>query len=198
MVMATAVMTKIDEKTGEINLIGRAKHDRQALAALYRRYYDRILRFCTYRLFDQAAAEDVTSEVFLSVARGIRSFAGNTETEFSKWIYLYTITNNQIITHIRKNTRRRQLLTDAVESGRLGALENETDQPNIESQALHQAILSLTPRHQTLIVMRFFEKMPPAAIAEILDMKPVTVRVGLTRALRKLKKLLPNDYWETK
>ncbi|MCP4709558.1 MAG: sigma-70 family RNA polymerase sigma factor [Planctomycetes bacterium] len=189
-------MTKIDEKTGEFNLIGRAKHDRDALATLYRRYYDRILRFCMYRLFDQAAAEDVTSEVFLSVARTIRSFAGSTEPEFSKWIY--TIANNMIITHIRKTTRRSQLLATAVESGRLGTSETDCDQQNIESQTLHQAILSLTPQHQTLIVMRFFEKMTPTAIAEILDTKPVTVRVGLTRALRKLKKILPNNFWESK
>ena len=37
-VMATAVMTKIDEKTGEINLIGRAKHDDQDAASQADRY----------------------------------------------------------------------------------------------------------------------------------------------------------------
>ena len=168
-------MAKIEEKTSGDNLIRRARTDRQALAQLYQRYYERIFRYCVYRLSGREAAEDVTAEVFLQVARKIRGFRGPSEEDFAKWIY--AITNNLIITHLRKTGRRRELLIAAVESGRLSSKNYELHRPEINWRQLHQAILALKPQHQAIVVMRFFEKMPFEKIAEILGVKPVTVRV---------------------
>lgn len=48
-------------------LVIQARIDRAAFVQLYRRHYDTIFRYCVHRLFDRAAAEDVTSEVFLKM-----------------------------------------------------------------------------------------------------------------------------------
>src|SRR4030042_3429189 len=84
------------------DLVVRAKSRPEALGRLYELYYDRIFRFCVHRLFDRAAAEDVTSSVFLTVARTMRGFGGRTAQEFRAW--LYTIAANQANAHIRQTT----------------------------------------------------------------------------------------------
>ena len=60
----------------------RAKTDRAAFGSLYDRYQPLVTRYCMRRLFDRTVAEDVVSDVFLTVASNIRTFPGRTETDF--------------------------------------------------------------------------------------------------------------------
>ncbi len=85
------------------DLVVMAKSQAEALGRLYELYYDRIFRFCVHRLFNKATAEDVTSSVFLTVARSMRQFKGATEQDFRAWIY--TIAANQANAYIRKASR---------------------------------------------------------------------------------------------
>ena len=80
--MSTGVMAKAVNETNRDELVIRAGEDSQALGRLYELYYGRIFRFCLCRLFVREAAEDATSEVFLQVARKIRSFDGQSEEKF--------------------------------------------------------------------------------------------------------------------
>ncbi len=73
MVMVEA-MAKIDNRADSDGLVFRAHTDADALGQLYDMYYERIFRFCVHRLFAKEAAEDITSTVFLEVARRIRNF----------------------------------------------------------------------------------------------------------------------------
>jgi RNA polymerase sigma factor (sigma-70 family) len=52
---------------------------------------------------------------------------------------------------------------------------------------VYQALLTLKPRDQSIITLRFFEDMSHEQIAGILDMQPPAVRTALTRALQKLR-----------
>ena len=81
-------------------LVVRARTDAVALGRLYELCYERIFRFCVHRLFCKEIAEDVTSTVFLEVARRIRAFPGQTEQDFANW--LYAIAANQTNAYIRK------------------------------------------------------------------------------------------------
>ena len=54
-------ISQVDRK----NLVIRARREAEALGQLYDTYYDKVLRFCVYRLFNREVAEDVTSVVFL-------------------------------------------------------------------------------------------------------------------------------------
>jgi len=100
-------MAKLIERTEDDDLVLKARTQADALGRLYELYYERIFRFCVHRLFDKETAEDVTSAVFLEVARKIRSFKGRTGQDFANW--LYAIAANQANAHIRKTSRRRRL-----------------------------------------------------------------------------------------
>ena len=56
--------------------------------------------------------------------------------------------------------------------------------------AVKQALLSLKPQQQTVITLRFFERLKLNEIAEILGQNPATTRSQLSRALRSLKRQL--------
>ncbi|MBL7154572.1 MAG: sigma-70 family RNA polymerase sigma factor [Phycisphaerae bacterium] len=173
------------------DLVLRAKTDSCALAQLYEMYYERIFRFCVHRLFYREVAEDVTSTVFLEVARKIRDFRGRTDQDFRNWVY--TIAVNQANAYIRKTLRRRRLLAKAAES-LAASPENGDDSAKLDWPRLYAAIMKLKPQHQTIITLRFFENLPFDEIAQVLDITQSTARVTLHRILNKLRKNLQSSF----
>jgi RNA polymerase sigma-70 factor (ECF subfamily) len=181
-------MAKLVERTEDNDLVLRAKMQAEALGRLYELYYERIFRFCVHRLFNKEIAEDITSAVFLQVARGIRGFKGRSEQDFRNW--LYAIAANQANAYIRKTSRRKKLLAEAagsIKPARAGSANTsfEPDWPR-----LYAAILKLKPQHQTIVTLRFFENFSYEQIAQILDVKEATLRVTLHRILNQLRNQL--------
>jgi len=131
-------------------------------------------------------AEDVTSTVFLEVARGIRSFEGTTEQDFRN--RLYVIAANQANAYIRKTSRRKRLLAEAARL--MKASRSMEDAPEPDWPKLYAAILRLKPHHQTIVTLRFFENFSYEQIAQILNVKEATLRVTLHRILSRLRKHL--------
>jgi RNA polymerase sigma-70 factor (ECF subfamily) len=179
----------VDKDSG---LVIQARGDRAAFVRLYRRHYDVIFRYCVHRLFDRTTAEDVTSEVFLKMVENLHRFRG-TEAQLGNW--LYRIATNAVNNHLRKTIWRSNLLKFACE-------QNNSPLPDCEESSrklvlLRQAVLTLKPRYQTIITLRFFENMKLIEIAEVLGSSPGTVRSQLARALEKLRKKMTayNAVW---
>ena len=181
-------MAKAADQINRDELVARAGGDSQALGRLYELHYGRILRFCLCRLFVRQAAEDMTSEVFLHVARKIRSFDGQSEEKFRNW--LYAIATRLTSGYIRKTARRRQLLAAAGEQSALDRENCQGKSSEIDWPILYQAIAELKPSEQEVVSLRFFEGLTHKQIAAILGMKDVAVRVRLSRALGRLRKKL--------
>jgi RNA polymerase sigma-70 factor (ECF subfamily) len=189
------LMRRVDLANSETDqdiLIKDACSDRAAFARLYRMHYERVFRYCSRRLFNRHAAEDVTSTVFFRVMRTISTFEGNSNG-FRNW--LYRITTNVVNDHLKTAKRRGETITNAAqEHGRGRAFATESDNElQKKNLAVKQAILSLKPKYQTVITLRFFEKMKLIEIAEILGQNPATIRTQLARALSKLRKELRTD-----
>ncbi len=168
-------------------LVLRARSDRDAFGELYDWHYAGILRYCGHRLFDRDAAEDVTSSVFLDVARQIRHFTGSTEQDFANW--LYAIATNQANAYIRRSLRQRQLLAQAVQGRQLRLCSDHDNQVErkLDWPRLHEAIAALEPREQTVITLRSFEDLPYERIATVVGVKTGTARVIYHRAVTKLR-----------
>jgi len=184
------VMAKTVRQAEDDDLVQRARTDADALGRLYEMYYEPIFRFCVHRLFYKEIAEDVTSTVFLEVARRIRDFRGRTDQDFRNW--LYTIAVNQANAYIRKSSRRKRLLAKAAES-MAASTTGPDDSSELDWPTLYAAILKLKPQHQTIITLRFFENLRFEQIARILDITQSTARVTLHRILNKLRKHLQNS-----
>jgi RNA polymerase sigma-70 factor (ECF subfamily) len=179
-------MAKVVEAREDDDLVLRARTQADALGRLYELYYEPIFRFCVHRLFIKEVAEDVTSTVFLEVARGIREFQGTTKQDFTNW--LYAIAANQANAYMRKTSRRKRLLAEAARSMRVFKSTKEAPEP--DWPRLYAAILKLKPKHQTIVTLRFFENLRYEQISQILNVKEATLRVTLHRILDKLRKHL--------
>jgi RNA polymerase sigma-70 factor, ECF subfamily len=183
--MATDAMTA-DVGSGD-ELVLRARTDRDALGQLYDRHYPGVLRYCIHRLFERGAAEDVTSTVFLEVARQVRSFTGKTEQDFANW--LYAIATNQTNAHIRTVLRHRELLGQAARKQQIRLCVNRDQQVELRLgwSRLYEAIAALRPREQAIITLRSFEDLPYERIATVVGVSVATARVVYHRALKKLR-----------
>ena len=175
-----------DENSG---LIQRACSDPDAFAQLYLAHYDDVFHYCVRRLFDRHCAEDVTSTVFFKVMHNLSSFDGNT-TDFRHW--LLRIATNAVNDHLRDAKRRADTMQKVVRNTKTESVYAiGIDDGLLEKKALlKQAILSLKPKYQTVITLRFFENMKLTEIAACLGKDPSTVRTRLSRATAKLRRKL--------
>ncbi|HUW19832.1 MAG TPA: sigma-70 family RNA polymerase sigma factor [Sedimentisphaerales bacterium] len=178
-------MAKIAKPTDKDDLVVRARTDAEALGRLYDMYYEQIYRFCLCRLFSKEAAEDVTSAVFLAVARGMPGFTGRKQQDFANW--LYRIAANHANFYIRKASRRKDLFAEATGSIMASRTDSASDPPEPDWPVLYAAVARLKLQHQSIIVLRFFENLGFEQIAQILKTRPSTVRVRLHRALKQLR-----------
>lgn len=172
-------------------LTGEICSDPTAFVQLYRRHYDAIFRYCIHRLFERHTAEDITAEVFLKVVENFGHFQGD-EQQFRNW--LYKIASNTVNNNLRRTARRDGLLKSVREQVNVqGADCGESSE---KLALLREAVLSLKPRYQAIITLRFFENLKLTEIAEVLGSRPGTVRSQLARALAKLRKKLATEFTE--
>jgi len=178
----------VDEDNG---LVIQARSDRAAFVQLYRKHYDAIFQYCVHRLFDRAAAEDVTSEVFLKMVENFHRFNG-ADAQFRTW--LYKIATNVVNHHLRRMNRREHLIRIACEKSNSVAVDCEESPERLA--LLKEAMLALKPRYQTIITLRFFENLKLKEIAEVLASNPGTVRSQMARALAQLRRVLCPEFAE--
>jgi RNA polymerase sigma-70 factor (ECF subfamily) len=170
------------------DMVVHARTDREAFGRLYDIYYPRILRHCLRRLFLRSVAEDVSSDVFLQIARKIPGFVGATHDDFARWAH--AIATNAINAYLRQSRRRSCLLEEAARRKGIHLVDlsaGPASLAEIDWPRVYQALLTLKPRDQSIITLRFFEDMSHEQIAGSLDMQPPAVRTALTRALEKLR-----------
>jgi RNA polymerase sigma-70 factor (ECF subfamily) len=179
-----------NDETDFDSIVRRATTDRAAFAALYDRYFPLVHRYCQRRLLDCAAADDISSEVFLSVAQTIRRFAGKTEVDFRRW--LYRIATNGLNAYFRKRRRRQTLFERAAGRGWWseqiagGESPQEVDAAD-QTETLLRAMAMLSPREQTVITLRFWESLSYEDVGQIINARPATVRVIASRAIQTLR-----------
>jgi len=176
-------------KAENTDLIRQACSDPDAFAQLYLLYYNDVFNYCIRRLFDRHSAEDVTSNVFFKVMHNISSFEGE-ETDFRNW--LLRIATNAVNDHLRTSRRRADVIQKVVKNTRAETdCVIPSDDKLLEKKVLlKQALLSLKPKYQTVITLRFFENMKLTEIADCMGKNPSTVRSLLSRATAKLRKKL--------
>jgi RNA polymerase sigma factor (sigma-70 family) len=177
--------------TSEQELIEAARvGDDRAFEELYARYRERIDVFIRGRIRDQARAEDVGQEVFISALRRLRS--SDQEIAFKPWIY--EIAKNACIDEHRRSQRRHEVSLDAdgeLSSGH-GALLSIAPTPPaaVESKQklddLRSAFGGLSKSHHQLLVMREFEGLSYDEIGRRMGMSRQVVESALFRARRKL------------
>ncbi len=170
------------------DLVVRAKSQREAFGALYDRFFPVVHRYCRRRLRNEAAADDVASDVFLQIARAIRRFPGTTEVDFRRWVY--RIATNAINAHRRQAARRGALFDQARRLGWWSEAETPRPSCDDEFENVLAGMAVLGEREQAAITLRFMEGQSYEEVGKILEVRPATVRVVVSRAIQSLRQWL--------
>ena len=154
---------------------------RAAFEELFARYHKPLYGFFGRRLEDRGRAEDLTQETFLAVIRGVSRY----EPRASLRTYLYGIALKLLAAERRKVSA----------AGKLGqpAPEPTTDGTPEYVLWIRQAMEKLDASDREILMLREYEQLSYADIAELLRIPVNTVRSRLFRSRLALKGYLESE-----
>ena len=143
--------------------------------------YDKIYRYCYFKLYDTQLAQDITQETFLRFYR-----QGLTLDNDKELPYLYTIAKNLCIDHFRKNSVERveEMAEDATHDPTEGWINDLT---------LRMTISKLQDDERELIFLRYVNEISIATICKITGLSRFAVYRRLSKSLKWLKEELKKE-----
>ena len=166
-----------------------------AFAELVQRY-ERPLFAYVYRLNCTTAdrqPEDIVQEIFIKVYQKIHNFKQLPEACFSTW--LFTIARNHCIdlkrkkkTDIRSKGSEKKAMADLTDH-KLANPQKATLQNEI-AERVNVAVAELSEPFRSSLILRYYEDMSYANIAQILQCNEGTAKSRVARAKQMLTKLL--------
>jgi RNA polymerase sigma-70 factor (ECF subfamily) len=180
----------MDGQVDCIELVERARQgDKQSLEALARIARER-LRVYVYRLTQQDdLAQEIVQESLLEMCKVL----GKLQRTDRFWSWLYGIATNKLHRHYR--TEKALQHAAASEERRQGTMKDrEGGFENLVSQELRQivsaAMQKLRTRHKAVLVMRCYDGMSYAEIADSMGCSEFSTRMLFMRAKQALQKEL--------
>jgi RNA polymerase sigma-70 factor (ECF subfamily) len=155
-----------------------ASGDEAALAALIDRYADSVHAYLFRHSGNREDADDLLQETWVRVARSAKSF--DTARRFRSWVYGIA-TNLARDLFRRRTTKQRALRTLAGSPPAMPGVDS------VESGELRDQIAKLPEGMRAVLLLRYYEGMNEAEMAEALDIPSGTVKSRLHAALRKLR-----------
>jgi RNA polymerase sigma-70 factor (ECF subfamily) len=156
-----------------------------ALAALYRSLQPSILGYLRGQRLEDA--EDIASETWIAVARGLSSFDGD-EGDFQRWVF--TIARRRLIDEHRLNGRRPPVVWESAVQEAAGP-DSETEAlASMATREALQLVGHLPPDQAEIVVLRVIVGLSAEDVAAITGRTTVGVRVAQHRALGRLRSLL--------
>ncbi|MBI1375167.1 MAG: sigma-70 family RNA polymerase sigma factor [Phycisphaera sp.] len=167
----------------------RGQHD--CLEPLMRRYASPLLTFIKRMVGDHQKSEDLFQEVFLAVWDKRRQY--EYPRPFKPW--LYKIALNKCRASFRRKYRPIAMepeLFDTVGGSNLGGGRGEAmplDTAVAEEVATYvqDAVMALPDKQRTVVVLRVWNGLSYAEIAEIMGSREATVRSNMHHALRTMR-----------
>lgn len=165
---------------------------KEIFGMLVERYQGRVLRLVASILGPgfAAEAEDLTQDVFLQVYRKLPRFRG--DSKFETW--LYRVAYNRGIDRKRRARFRLPHLGEEALDGRPAADDPYGDAVGREKRGrVAAAVADLNEPARTVVHLYYWMETPVAEIAEIMGMRPGTVKSHLYRARQRLARRLDKE-----
>lgn len=153
--------------------------------------YDKIYRYCYFKVNNRCLAEDLTQETFL------RYFAQTSYVNRGKQLaYLYTIARNLCIDFYRKPVQTEcsgEAFSEGVYAGSRKMTEQLSDNPMEQVETalqLQMAVDTLPMEMQELILLRYVNELSIKEICKITGLSRSSEYRMEKEALKRLKKIL--------
>jgi RNA polymerase sigma-70 factor (ECF subfamily) len=172
----------------QIKLAG-LKNRRIAVDMLVQKYRQPLFRHAVYILHDEDEAYDVVQETFIRAIREERLF----DMEFRIKAWLFRVTKNLCLNQLRNTSRRAAILQANPVQGYQEPGQFQTLFEGEQAISMMHTMALLTEEHQEILVLRYYDELSYAEIAQVLDIKLGTVMSRLSRARQKLLEVMPAD-----
>ena len=177
----------------EIEWIKSAQHgESEAFAPLVQRYQQRVFSLVYHLVRRRDEVEDLAQEIFIKAFRAIRSY--NFQSSFVTW--LSRIATNHCYDYLRHERASR--VSFYWQMGENSQQELEANAESQPEQALNHEertvlkdlvtkLLERAPENdRKILILKELQDYSVEEIAEILDLKPTTVKVRLHRARKRM------------
>jgi len=160
----------------------------------------RIYNTCLGLLQNEADAEDVCQEVFISVFRSIHKFKG--QSKLYTWVYRIAVTHSLEFLRAKKRKKRFAFM-EQIFGDKRGEIKTEAlhfYHPGVQLEnkeraaILFQAINKLPEKQKTAFILNKIDDLTYAEIAEVMNLSISAVESILFRAKQNLQKLLGHYY----
>ncbi len=166
-----------------------AAGDREALAPLMERHYQRVYRIALSYLRHPDDALDTVQETFVKAFQKADRWDGSTGA--GPWLSRVAV--NQSIDRWRRNRRRQATFTPLVDGDHDESLADTSPDPDRRVQGreirdrLARALDQLPEKQRAVVVLRHYHEMSLEEIAQTLGMRLGTVKSSLHRALGRMR-----------
>jgi RNA polymerase sigma factor (sigma-70 family) len=189
----------LSQETDENLMLRFGRGEAAAFEFLYRRHESRVFRYLYRNVKNEAAANDLTQEVWFAVVRGAAKYQPS--AKFTTW--LFTIAHNRMVDMIRANHRLQSLdAGDDADPEALSPLERLADSAKLEpaaqvqsqdeAAALLNAVAQLPAEQRSAFLLQAEGDLSVEEIAAATGSNFETVKSRLRYARAKLRQLL----WE--
>ena len=173
-------MTRAADALDEL-VEGVRTRSEEAFSAVYDITANRLASYAYGMLRDRPAAEDAVQQAFLELTRAAPTLRGDGR---SLRAWLFRSVRYTCLDEIRRRGRRPEVVTDAVPDR---GYEHELDLPD---PALQEALLLLSERHRSLLVLRHVVGLPADEVARTMGTNRTAVYAATARAERRFRQLL--------
>lgn len=142
--------------------------------------YDKLYRYCFFKVKNREIAEDITQEAFLRFFEKKEYGAGDWSIG-----YLYTIARNLCIDEFRK--KRAEPLNEDVFPDK--AMEDDL----VSRISVESALSRLDEEDRELLMLKYADELPMSALSRFYGVSRFTLYRRLVRAGRKLKEELKRE-----
>jgi RNA polymerase sigma-70 factor (ECF subfamily) len=169
-------------------LVARAREDPEAFGLLYERYVDKIYAYLYYRTGSREDAEDLTARTFYRALDNLHRYQER-GLPFSAW--LYRIAHNLMANWHRYNSRHPQVSLEALRlTDHQGRDPERAVERNEAREVVLEAIRSLPPDRQQLLILKFVEQMSNEEIGQVMGRSEGAVKSLYHRTLVALRREL--------
>ncbi|MBE5960665.1 MAG: sigma-70 family RNA polymerase sigma factor [Lachnospiraceae bacterium] len=141
--------------------------------------YDRIYRYCYFKLKNAYLAEDVTQETFLRFLE-----CDNYKDAGRPLAFLYTVARNLCVDEFRK--KRMEQLPDEMPG------DNEED-AMVCSLSVRMAMEQLTETEREMVLLRYVNEVPVSVIGAMYQMSRFALYREMKRILKKLERGISDE-----
>jgi RNA polymerase sigma-70 factor (ECF subfamily) len=156
--------------------------DKDAFAALIRKYENPIYSFSYRMIGDREEAKDATQEIFIKVWCSLKSY--KPEYKFSSW--LYKIATNNCIDKLKKRKPSQALDHELQDTQRTDEdFEQKETQKEVQS-----ALTELPYKYRAILILKYLQGFSIEEIGKMTNTPVNTVKVRLHRGRRMLRDVI--------